>query len=153
MAPNAGLGGSPRLGEWRAIKVDIKRGDLSISYPEHLSDMAVKCRATRRLKLVSRQSASSVSINNKISDLHCGDHREKALCGLEICTFTRYLLDGADKASECHSISQECLPAALLLEASEVALDGVFGHHVAFLLLVVCSPNRAANTCRLTRPS
>src|SRR5262245_22272550 len=146
MAPNAGLGGSPRLGEWRAIKVDIKRGDLSISYPEHLSDMAVKCRATRRLKLVSRQSASSVSINNKISDLHCGDHREKALCGLEICTFTRHLLDGADKASECHSISQECHTAALLLEVSEVALDGVFVLHVGFILLFAYSANTAGYT-------
>ena len=114
----------------RAVKVDFKRRDLFVPYFEHFGDVAFNCWATGRLELVSRQSARPVSINNQVFDLHRGDHREETTSGLQLCTFPHHLFDWSDKAGECHAISQECLPATLLLETIEIRSNGVFGRHV-----------------------
>src|SRR5262245_42396151 len=91
--------------------------------------MALEDGATRWLKLISGQHASSLPLDHDVLDLYRLDHGVEAFGCLQIRSFARDSLDRRREAGEQQLIGKEGRPAPLLLEGGEVALNDVSGRH------------------------
>jgi polyhydroxybutyrate depolymerase len=80
----------------------FQRRDPAITHFEHLGDMALEHRASRRLQFVSSQRARFFSIHHDALDFQRLDHRVETLRRLEVRIFPRDALDRAREAGEHH---------------------------------------------------